>query len=218
MIVPTSAKLVEPDLALTPKELEEEKFAIEARKKAISELLERECVGQYKIELMFSHKRSCTKPTPGMLSIWESGTQLHGGGDAKIYFCAGKDKGVNNCEAPIPFNNCNYGHLLCPKCGKVWSSLDVKGELIGNWTMQTWATKLVHYYTFLGHNADLYLKQPREDIRKAARLEQEKVYRGEKLDTVRTGLIRVIYPLVRIVKDTNNGANLYDRFYAFLKS
>lgn len=203
---------------LTPSELEEEKFVIENKKKALAELLEKECVGKYKIELMFSHKRSQLEPVAGVLCAWESGTKLHGGGDAKVYFCPGTDLGVNTCTAAIPFDNCNYGHLLCPRCGKVWKSAEVHGEIFARLSLQAWAEKLVRYYSDLGHNADLYLKLPRADIRKAAESEQQKQMGGERLGAVRSGLVRVIYPLARIIRDTNNGCDLYTRFYAFLKS
>lgn len=202
---------------LVPELTEEDKHILSTKQKALGELLARECIGKYKIELLFSHKRSQMKPTPGALSLWESGTKLHGGGDTKIYICPGARRKVSECSSIIPFDSANYGFGLCPGCGKVWKAEELDGEVLGVWTMQTWAQKLVEYYIALGHNADIYVKQPRQDIRKAAQLEQEKQLMGEKLSVVRTGYIKCIYPLKRIIEDVNNGADLYTRFYTFLK-
>jgi hypothetical protein len=201
-----------------PELTEEEKDALEKRKKCLSELLQRECIGEYKIEVLFSHKRSRDKPTPGALSVWGSGQKLHGGGDTKMYFCPGSMRKVNECSSPIGFDNVNYNHVLCSKCGKVWKGDEVIGEIMGVWPVEIWAKKITDCFIFLGQNADVYIKQPRGDLRKAAQLEQEKQHMGEKLSAVRTGMIRYIYPLKRIIDDTKNGADLYGRFYAFLKS
>jgi hypothetical protein len=200
---------------LTPAQMEEEKHILENKKKAMDELLRQECIGKYKIEVFFSYRRSMAKPTPGALSIWESGSKLHGGGDGKVYFCPPPERG--GCSSVIPFDNSNYGHNLCPKCGKVWKSEEVVGEVLGNWTMQTWAQKITEYFTSIGHNADIYVKQPRGDIRAAAKLEQEKQHLGEKLDVVRRGVVKYIYPLKRILQDTQGGSDLFGRFHAFLK-
>lgn len=202
---------------LVPELDEEEKHILAKKQQALGELLARECIGKYKIEILFSYKRSQAKPTPGALSLWESGAKLHGGGDTKIYLCPGARRKVNDCVSIVPFDSTNYGFGLCPGCGKVWKAEELDGEVLGVWTMQTWAEKLVQYYTALGHNADIYIKQPRHDIRKAAQLEQEKQLMGDKLGVVRTGYIKSIYPLKRIIDDVNNGADLYSRFYAFLK-
>ena len=197
---------------------EAEKDLLERKKQALTELLQRECIGKYKIEIVFSSKRSTVNPTAGMLSIWESASQLHGGGDGKVYICPGKMLKVNTCEALIPFGNTNFGHNLCPACGQVWKNEQVLGEIMGVWTMQTWAAKVDYYFKHLGHSADIYVKQPKVDLRAMAAMEQSKQLQGDKLRVSRTGLVRYIYPLARILKDTQNGTDAYSRFYAFLKS
>jgi ribosomal silencing factor RsfS len=203
---------------LSDDEMREEKELIQKKKDALTELLRRECIGKYKLEVMFSSKRSINNPTAGVISIWESGSKLHGGGDSKIYFCPGKGRRMNNCQAIIPFDNVNYGHALCPRCGLVWKGEELDGEVFGRWTMQGWARKLADYFIDCGSNADVYVKQPKMDIREAARQEQEKQMKGDKLNVVRSGLIRYIYPLARILQDTQGGSDVADRFYAFLRS
>lgn len=209
---------VDNSIELAPELTEEEKDILKKKKKAIAELLQRECTGQYKIEVLFSCRRSKTRPTPGALSIWGSGEKLHGGGDTKAYFCPGAWKKVNDCSSVIGFDNVNYGFVLCPNCKRVWKGEEVIGELFGNWPIETWAQKITDYFISLGHNSDVYLKQPRTDIRKAAQLEQDKQHMGVKLAVAREGRVRSIYPLKRIIDDTKNGSDLYGRFCAFLKS
>jgi len=211
-------KATEVDEALHPKFDDEQRQRVLERRKAMDDLLEKECIGKYKIELLFSYSRSLRNPTAGALSVWESGAKLHGGGDAKVYFCPGRVRGVNDCEHVIPADNANFGHCLCPGCGTVWEAQYVLGEVMGRYTMQTWAEILLKYYQILDHNADIYIKQPKSDIRAAARAEQEKQLKGDKLNVVRAGMRKVIYPLKRIIADTSAGADLYTQFHTLLKS
>jgi hypothetical protein len=161
---------VDNPVELAPELTEEEKDALEQRKKSLSELLRSECTGEYKIEILFSHLRSRNKPTPGALSIWGNGQKLHGGGDTKMYFCPGSMRKMSNCSCPIGFDNVNYGHVLCPACKQVWKGEEVVGEILGVWPVEIWAKKILDCFVFLGHNADVYIKQPKGDIRKASDL------------------------------------------------
>jgi hypothetical protein len=205
-------------LGSLPELTEEDKFALEEKKKFQDALLESECIAKYKIELMFAHDRSLTKPSAGMISIWESGAKLHGGGDSKSYLCPGKSKGVNDCEALISGDSCNFGHLVCAKCGKVWKSNEADGELQGRHTMQDWAKKLEKVFFSLGCNADIYIKQPKYDIRAVAKREQEENLGGALLEKARREVYKVNYTLNKIIADTSNGSSHYDRFYALLKT
>ena len=194
----------------------EEQEAIELKKKALDELLKTRKHAKYKIELFFGKARSMTKPTPGIISFWESGSKLHGGGDAKIYICPGKQLGINECNAIIPeVANVNALHF-CSVCRRSWKGKEVIGEIVANLHMKGWAEALLYYYARLDHNADIYLKHAREDIRTVAMIEQAKQKGGEYLNRVRSKRALHIYPLNRIITDTSAGADLLGRFYAFL--
>jgi len=211
----SETKWVEPQIAPT-EFTKEEQEAIELKKKALDELLKHRKHAKYKIELFFGKARSLTKPTPGIISFWESGSKLHGGGDAKIYICPGKQLGINNCSAIIPeAANINALHF-CSACKRSWKGKEVIGEVVANLTMRGWAEALLYYYTHLDHNADIYLKHAYEDIRTVAMLEQAKQKGGEYLNRVRRKRALHIYPLNRIITDTSAGADLLRRFYAFL--
>lgn len=195
---------------------EEELSVIKKKMEAIDKIFSEEQKARYKIEIIFGSTRSPSKPTPGALSFWESGAQLHGGGDTKMYICAGKALKKNTCEAFIPDSSNGYGYLVCPKCKEVWKGEDVSGEIFARLTMRGWAELILKYFARLGHNADIYAKHPKEDIRTASLLEQQRQLGGEKLYKSRLGRSVVIYPLKHLIKDVSNGADLLSRLYAFL--
>ena len=194
----------------------EEQEAVRMRIKALDELLKTTKHAKYKIELFFGKARSLTQPTPGIMSFWESGAKLHGGGDAKVYFCPGKYLHINDCETIIP-EAANVSSLhFCPKCGRTWKGKQVIGEQLANLSMKNWARVILHYFIRLEHNADIYLKHAPDDIRTVAMLEQARNRGGEALARVRGKRAVHSYPLNRLIKDTSAGADLLGRFTAFL--
>jgi len=199
-----------------PELTEEDKHGMQQRIAALDKILTQEQRAKYRIELFFGKARSNKYPIPGCLSFWESGSMLHGGGDAKVYFCPSKQLKRGTCEAIIPFAMNAYGFLVCPSCQTTWQGGDVIGEVLGRHSMNDWARLVFMYYTRLGLNSDISLKYAPDDIRYAAHLEQERDRGGEKLAKSRAARIPNVYPLRNIIKDTAAGADLLKRFYAFL--
>lgn len=195
---------------------DEEQFILREKMAAMDKLLADQGKAKWKIEIVFFHKRRLFTHSAGAISIWESGTKFHGGGDTKAYFCPGRELKVSDCEAIIPDSSNGYGFLVCPQCKKVWKAEQVYGEIFGRWSNRVWSDKILHFFRRLDHNADIYLKYPKHDLRVAARAEQEKQLMGEKLQKVRRERVQYIYPLKNIIKDTANGADLLGRFHAFL--
>jgi hypothetical protein len=194
----------------------EELDTLKKKQEAFDKLLRDEAKAKYKIEVMFAHKRKLHDISAGALSIWESGAKLHGGGDTKIYWCPAKEQGTSDCNGVIPDASNGYGHLVCPKCGKVWTGEQVYGELMYKLPASKWALVLLKHYARLEHNADIYLKYPHEDLRVADSLEHAKDLGGVELEKVRKRRQQYIYPLANVIKDCNAGADLYTRFLAFL--
>jgi hypothetical protein len=194
---------------------EEEEHEIKRRMALLDKILATEQKGKYKIEIMFGKARSMSRPTPGAMYFWESGSKLHGGGDAKIYMCPGKKFGIN-CDAFIPDASTGYGHLVCPSCKKVWQDNQVDGEILAVLTMKNWAQAILKQFIRLELNCDIYLKFAKDDIRSKAFMEQQRKMGGEKLAEARDARARAIYPLKNIIKDTSHGASLLGRFQAFL--
>lgn len=205
------------DIDAAPVLTEEEQNSLKKRMEALDKLLAEQKKGKYKLELMFGRDYKTNSAYPGALSIWESGTKLHGGGDAKVYECPGKALKKNNCMGLIPDSSQGYGFLVCPECKTVWKGKDVIGETLARLTTQGWAEFLYRWWVRVGHNADLYVKRPRRDIRVDARAEQEKQRGGELLEKSRKREV-FIYPLKNIIIDVSAGADPVKRFRAFLSA
>ena len=203
-------------IEVAPVLTEQELDTLKKRQAAFDALLKDEGKAKYKIEILFKHTRRSHGLSFGALSIWESGTKLHGGGDTKMYWCPAKDMKTSDCSGIIPDASNGYGHLVCPDCKKVWAGEQVYGEIMYNLDADKWSLVLLKHYIRLGHNADIYLKYPKHDLRVASRLEQAKQLMGEKLAKVRKDRQQYIYPLARIIKDVSAGADLQTRFRAFL--
>ena len=203
------------ELDVAPVLTEEEADTLRKRMEAMDKILATQQKAKYKVEVHFTHKRTGRLPTPGMLSIWESGAQFHGGGDTKIYMCPSS---LGGCDGIIPYNSQGYGFLVCPTCKKTWKGGQVDGEVVHVQTVDGWAHVLLKWFVKLQHNADIYIKYPKEDIRKASRLELEKDRGGEKLARARAAKDVYIYTLRAIIKDSANGGDLLQRFKALLSA
>ena len=209
------APIIEEAPQLSAAELEQ----VAKRLSALQKLLaDNTAKAKYKIELIFGKARSDTNPTPGLLSFWENGSRLHGGGDAKIYLCPGRRLKRSNCQAPIPDSANSLGELVCASCGTIWKGDEVIGELLFNLSMRKWSEVLYNYFYALECSCDLYLKHAPNDIRSVS-LDQAKraTWAGsKKLDKSRVTRARYIYRLNSILADTANGADPQRRFYFFL--
>lgn len=196
---------------------EAERFAKQAT--ALAKLLtNKEVKAKFKIEIMFGKQRSTSNPTPGVMSFWASGAKLHGGGDDKLYLCPGSRLGKNQCQALLLDQYNNSQGIVCPTCGTMWRHEDVIGELFFNLPMRKWAEVIYRYYRLCDYNADIYLKHAREDIRSVSLAQVKKAtWKGSQLlERTRDKRAKWIYPLQRIITDTQAGADLLGRFYAFL--
>jgi hypothetical protein len=198
----------------------EEAHAIEEKQAALDKFLSEQGLAKYKLEVMFTAARSIQRPFPGILTWWESGSKFHGGGDSKLYMCPSKHLKRGTCEAFIPDRANGLSYIVCPTCGQLWKNEQVIGEIIFNLPMQKWADVIVNWLQKLGLNADIRIKYARDDIRDAARKEQDRQLGGEVLEKARGGERRSVsvYPLANLVRDTSNGADLRGRILAYLQA
>jgi hypothetical protein len=196
-----------------------EAHALKEKQEALDKLLSEKGLAKYKLELMFTAARSIHKPFPGIVTWWESGSKFHGGGDSKLYQCPGKHLG-GACDAFIPDSANGLNYIVCPTCGKMWKNEQVIGEVFYNLPMQKWADVITNWFVKLGLNADIRIKYARDDIRDAARKEQDRQLRGDILEKARSGERRSmsVYPMANIIKDTANGADLRGRILAYLQA
>lgn len=199
----------EAEKAISPAEAE----AIRQRMDALNRFFGERIQATYKIEIQFGKKRSMWKPFPGAMSLYLSGTKLHGGGDEKMYLCPGPQ-----CQGIIYPNERLGATVMCRACEMMWPETDLVGELFFHLTPQDWATAILKMFIRLEHKADLYLKYHPDDIRYRATLEAARKGGSEELNKARASRGLHIYPMANIIKDTSAGAQLYDRFLAFIKA
>jgi len=195
---------------------EDEQLALKARQDNLDKLLARKQIAKYKIEILFGTQRRINGLTVGVMSFYESGTKLNGGGDEKVYLCPGRRLGKNTCQAPICASHSGFGFRICPVCQSRWTEAETIGELFFKLPMQKWAEATYNLFRDLQFNADIYLKYHPTDIRVTSALEIGKPSQGNLLNKARQDRGKHIYPLRNIIKDSAAGASIDKRFYAFL--
>jgi len=201
--------------AVSPEEIKKVKEAMDK----LEQKAEDKIVAEYKIEILFGVKHSVHNTAYGVMTLWESGSKLHGGGDALLYVCPGKSRKYNECDGIIPDAVNGFSMVPCPTCGMVWKREELIGDTFYRLPMSRWADVILYWFVKLKMNADIRIKYHYRDIRKAAEEEQQKNLRGEKLLPARDEKNRIprIYPLANIIKDTAAGADLYSRILDFVR-
>ena len=212
------------DLFASPLVSEQTAQAVKDKLKEMGKMRAEEVVAQYKLEVMFGTKHTVHGLAYGVLTIWENGTKLHGGGDSSLYICPGKQTKRNDCESIIPDNAMGLSVVMCTGCGVLWKREELFSEQFYRLPIQRWADVLLYWFLKTGMDADIRIKYSYQyknmDIRKAANVEQERHLKGDFLNRVRDNQHRVArtYPLKNIIKDTSAGADLYTRILAFVRS
>lgn len=209
----------------TPEEYaERERHGRLAEKKVDHETevtLSGEIRGKFKVEVTFSGPdmdnasgykgRTIHGPNRVGIRLWESGKRFHGGGDELAFWCLSED-GRDGCGEVIPSDAIRGGVAVCPSCGRAVAAHRLTEMRVGLFSSRNLAKELVKIFRKLGSNADIYLKYHKTDIHYVA-MEREK---GPEVAARLKGM--AIYPLKNIIKDTSNGADLENRFYAFVCS
>lgn len=166
---------------------------------------------KFKIEVTFGPKRTIHGPNLLGIQIWESGKRLNGGGDDLSFWCQSLE-GKEGCWGVITSDNIRGGVAMCPHCKRMVNADLLTNMKIGRVSTKSLAGILEKTFRQVGHNADIYLKYDRQDIRVLA------MERLKGRDVARRLKGMHIYPLKNILKDTANGADLTNRILAFLTS
>lgn len=203
------------------------KEAAEAVKRQLEKLGQQssdDIKAKYKIEILFGTKHTVRGLAYGILTIWENGTKLHGGGDSSLFVCPGKYLKVNECEDIIPDSATGLSVVVCPSCGVMWKRESLISEQFYRLPIQRWADVVMHWFIKTGMDADIRLKYTYRyknmDIRGVSEVEQDRQLQGDLLNPIRDEKRRTskIYPLKNIIKDTSAGASLYTRILSFVRS
>jgi len=215
---------VSDELFASPLVSEQTAQVIKDKLKELNKIRADEVIARYKLEVMFGTKHTVRGLAYGVLTIWENGTKLHGGGDSSLYVCPGKNTKRNDCDAIIPDNAMGLSMVFCTNCGVLWKREELYSEQFFRLPIQRWADVIMYWFVKTGMDADIKIKYSYRykdmDIRTAAGAEQAKQLRGDILNRVRDKEHRVsrLYPLKNIIKDTSAGADLYTRILAFVRS
>lgn len=210
----------QPEVHISEKLTAEELATVEEKIKVLDKLLAKKVTAKYKLEVMFGEDRSFHKPFPGMITWWDSGSKLHGGGDSKLYLCPQRMLKLGTCERFINDAMSGPQFVVCVGCGTRWRHEQLIGETFCRLDMPKWAEALELWFRRLDLDADIRIKYARQDIRTAARLEQERNRGGELLMKARDPNVRAtaVYPLGNLIKDMSAGASIRQRLLAFLKA
>jgi len=171
---------------------------------------------KYKIQVYFGEDRTVQGPNAVELTFWESGKELHGGGDASMVICR---DALSKANPPpgcgYPFSTDHYIDTIggtiavCPNCRRALNAARVAKDFHGRVETRVLSRFLAKLWRQLGSNADIYLKFQPGDIRYTAA-------KGDGVHEFRRGQIPAIYSLKRLIEDTSYGSSVEDRFYAFL--
>jgi hypothetical protein len=181
----------------------------------------------FKIQAWFRSNRSLNGVSALTVSVWESGKRLHGGGDSLMYICrrlaeAPKPRPLDvlainpnkatakGCGEFLSANIIQGGRVQCPSCGMVHRSEEIATDILYEADMHRASEILARMWRRLGGNADIYVKYSPTDPRTKAMADAHGIHMARE----KKGL--TIYPLANIIKDTQNGATIENRFYALL--
>lgn len=190
---------------------------------------------KYKLEIQFGPDRKSNQPSAGIMTLWASGRRFHGGGDETVFFC-----GFPDCGKGIIGEYVSPPIALCPHCRRaLFTSAEVKAlakkhpvkfdrtpdevremAVISDTKLfKLTATKLSHWMAqvwrvVLDGDADVYLKFHPLDIRYDPKHDDKRS--PDILERARAAREPAIYPLHRILHDTNAGQELWKCFHAFI--
>lgn len=168
-------------------------------------------VAKYKIEVRFEKGRTVTGPNLVSLTLWESGKLFSGGGDESMFFCKdGTRENGEGCWSPIFNTNIRGGIAWCPTCNKAVDTRVCSVQKSGKVTTRNLANELVKLFNQLESSVDVYVKYDKSDPHFLQMMRNKGRAVAERLKGLH------IYTLKGILRDTAGGANLSDRFYAFL--
>lgn len=173
---------------------------------------------RFKLDVMFFHDRSMTKPHLGVITAWHSGGYMNGGGDYMIYFCPTKtDDDDGQCFAPIDTKLLTGGLAVCTKCRTAHDPADLIWQIRARLRVDGWAKLITRMFYRLETNADIRVGYFRKNLIEA--YQNLKVGDdGESLDRVKGDHVWTTYSLFHLMRDVHAGADVYNRIKALLSA
>lgn len=195
---------------------------VEALKQNILKLKERldqeeERREKYKIEVVFSRKKTNRGPFGGSIILMRSRSAMNGDGDELMYPCPSLADGPK-CPGLIPPENVStfLDVAVCPECGTNWPRKKLSDSTFYLVDAAQWAFILSREFHRCGCNASIYMKTSGMDLREQSRLELAKPQRGDALRDARLSRGYAMYQMYRILQDVSAGATLEKLLKAFI--
>lgn len=200
-----------------PEMTEEERERLNKKMTALQQLLKKDDVAKYKIEVMFDSKRTGSGLAfPGAMVCWFNGSTLSGGGDELIYPCPDK-----HCKGYIGSDNIAIQSktAYCPECRFVWAQDKLSEIRAFNVPEKMWAAIITREFHRMSCNADIYLKMAKGHLQQGVHDTKDKEggYVAEALHQSRNKTA-VLYSMQDIMKDVGEHSSVEARVLAFLRA
>lgn len=200
-----------------PEMTEEERERVEKRMTALQQLLKKDDVAKYKIEVMFDlRKTSRGGAFPGVMVVWLNGSMMGGGGDELLYPCPD-----DHCTGYIGSDNIAVQSqtAYCPECRFVWKQSDLSEIRAFNMPDKLWAAVIAREFMRMSCNADIYMKVAQGKLREGVEKTHDKEG-GFVAEALHAGRHKsaVLYSMQDIMRDTQGGSSVESRVLAFLRA
>lgn len=179
--------------------------------------------GKFKLELFFGPTKSNRHSFLGIVTVWQSHSDIDGDSDVLISLCP-------KCKVPIledahmiihPDNPEEepYPGAICHRCGTKWRIKEVIQYVGAVYDLDGWADLILKYYEYLGGDMDIYLKRFSGQLHRSQLDYQEnptyKNWKKFQLDIPRKYEL-AIYSMSKLIEDTATGRDLKSAVRAFL--
>lgn len=167
----------------------------------------------YKIEVHFDGKRTTTGPNNHLIVVYDSSGMKTGEGDVLMGFCPSCLEHVVRRPWPTEMDP-DPTTFFCDKCKKPFPLTKMLDWLVTELTTVRLAERLTRMFQQLKGDVDIILKYNKNDIR----YQSTDPNQAQTLARARSTREPSIYTLKRIMDDVHGGADLVQRFKAFLEA
>jgi hypothetical protein len=173
--------------------------------------------GTYRIEVVYEHRRSSRQRSVALINVYKSNKNRSLDLDEPLFLCSSESDPSVGCgkvltgeELAATLEDGSVIKVLwCDSCKKYVNRLLLCASLFMNNEPKTIAKRVYHLFRELNSDADIVITYNKHDMKKAQEDKQ-----GKKLEKLRTERERAIYPLYRIVQDSE--ASILKRIEDFL--
>lgn len=161
--------------------------------------------GSYRIEVVYEYRRSSRQRSVALINVYKSNKNRSLDLDEPLFLCSSESDSSVGCgkvltgeELAATLEDGTVMKVLwCETCKKYVNRMFLCASLFMNNEPKTIAKRVYHLFRELNSDADIVVTYNKHDMRKA----QEDKH-GKQLEKLRTERERAIYPLYRIIQDS----------------